>query len=131
MLDPRLITKSGTQSAGRKWVKQMFTCKLCRQIVNNPVECSGCEVVVCKSCVILFTDDFKCPTETCQEIIDMKKPLSKVIVKLLLGLELTCKECLNPFSYSHYEAHKNKCKNENKIMCPLKCSNKLSFSSPG
>ena len=31
-----------------------FTCAHCKHIVNDPRECSGCSVLVCKNCLLAY-----------------------------------------------------------------------------
>lgn len=88
-------------------VPEHFTCKLCGNIVKDPVECESCENLLCKSCK---DSSNECPWGC--EVFKFK-PLAKFAANVYLALTLECKN--KPFgcpfvgSIKTMQSHEDNC----------------------
>ena len=67
-----------------------FQCVKCKYIVNNPLECKGCDSLICKDCIPVEDEEQQCPG--CQK--GEKVQFGKVfgfVMKALQNLNFDCK----------------------------------------
>jgi len=107
--------------------REYFTCRKCRLIVKDPVECTTCRKVVCHGC-----KSDGCPTESCNE--PTFEELNPFVKKHLESLKFHCKNVdlgcdvaggsAFGIPYSKALSHLKKCKSET-YLCPFGCVDEL------
>ena len=79
-------------------IRDMVTCIICLNIIDDPVQCDTCQHSFCLDCI---TKLGKCPMG-CQ---DYKFVNSEICKELLSGLKIKC-ECGNEINYDNIKKHK-------------------------
>jgi WD40 repeat protein len=85
-------------------------CSICLEIVLNPVMCSKCENLFCKSCIdILLTKTNRCPNKC----IFQEKEKNRMLKNILSKIEFKCMYLLNGckafIPYTDFIKHVNSC----------------------
>ncbi len=102
-----------------KNLEEIIKCKICYQIIVNPVDCSFCQKSFCYDCLILFTENNKnCPFGCNFSEIKFKNS-SNAIKNVLSFLKFSCinLDCKNEIDYNEVLLHDEKCEFSN-IKCP-------------
>lgn len=104
-----------------KLIEDYFKCRICKNIVHEPVECSGCEDIFCTSCFEDFLKTNKCCMNFCTDV-KLQRTHANVI-NLLDKLVFRCIfNCGQQIRYQDLERHlilSDSCKNKQTI-CPNK-----------
>ena len=90
-------------------ISPTFECKICCDLVMNPVECENCSKLFCQNCINNWLKNSnKCPNKhqfaKKQELDDwIKKEISKIFIKCpYIG-------CNSNYAYKHWTRHVKKC----------------------
>lgn len=96
--------------------QEKYICKLCQQLLMNPVACSSCGSIFCKDCILPYVITYnKCPNDC--EKFEIVRP-SDEMMKMYSNFELICKNCENTFPLTTFCSHYKKCVNDNeKVVC--------------
>lgn len=96
--------------------QEKFICKICQQLLLNPVACSSCHNVYCRDCILPFIINAnKCPNN-CQTF-ELQRPPEE-LMKIFSTFEIICKTCENTFPLTVFHLHYKKCQGGNdKITC--------------
>src|SRR5688572_10952784 len=92
-----------------KEIYDFLKCPICFETAKNPIECTGCSHVYCKTCLSLVNKDLttiKCPT--CRK----KKSLKTCALgkKLLGAMKIKCpNNCKKAITKSDLNNHLKKC----------------------
>ena len=87
-----------------------FTCSICDCLAWDPVSCSKCDKIFCRSCILKYAEKknicpFRCESYTIREITRNEKDyLNKITIKC------TNLDCSQYFKYYDYKSHLEKCK---------------------
>jgi len=74
-------------------IKDILLCKICMEVLEDPVECSECNSAYCRNCMeIWHAKNPSCPNR-CQPF-HLQKP-HKVLLQMLNTLEITCENIEN------------------------------------
>ena len=89
----------------------LFTCMLCYGIVSQPIKCSGCETLVCKTCLNpkrLEKDQFKCFKKCGSKT--WTDQLSRQEKEILGKMRFRCQNdaCEEEIPYNRYVGHLKK-----------------------
>lgn len=95
-----------------KLIEDLIQCEICKELLNNPIQCQKCENVFCSSCFEEFI------SRTCECPFKCKNPISKpcrIANNLLDNFSFKCiNNCNSNIKYSHLEDHYHKiCPNKN------------------
>ena len=95
-----------------KVFKESVSCPLCFNILINPIMCSKCQIVFCKSCISkLDNKGEKCPNNCTdpnyQNSIGKNEILSK--------LKFNCKKCSSIIPYDNVKNHQKTCNQNQNI----------------
>ncbi len=97
-------------------------CLVCLNIPIEPIQCSKCDIVLCKDCLeILNLSQKNCLSPECQELNCSSKKLyfkaTKFVKEILEQLVINCDFChLEDINYSKYKIHlEEKCESYKKI----------------
>lgn len=85
-------------------------CSICLAMIYDPIMCSKCENIFCRSCInALLKKSFKCPNKCIFE----EKEIGRVLKNLLNKFELQCyfsiNGCLSILLYGDFVKHCNNC----------------------
>ena len=95
-----------------------FICGICLSIVHpNIVECSNCDRLFCKTCIVDWTKRNKtCPN--CRAAFIQTARLHRIAMNTLKELVFRCLKCPDDFKYSENQSHQLICKGLTYV-CPL------------
>jgi len=92
-------------------------CIICHNIPSFPLQCKGCDSIICIRCTRLMGKKYKCPIRCKdQEYIDIK-PKTRLLFDTVY---LPCSVCNNSVNLLELHNHNKKCKNDsikNNIVC--------------
>ena len=79
-------------------IRNMVTCFICLNIMEDPIQCDKCQHSFCLECINKLS---KCPMG-CQNYQFNESQLCK---ELLSGIKIKCKKCGNEINYDNIEKH--------------------------
>ena len=96
--------------------KEQYLCKLCQQILLNPVACSSCKNIYCRECILPYImQHLRCP-DNCSNFEIVRPPEDKM--KMFTSFEILCKNCETAYPLISFYTHYKQCVNGNdKVMC--------------
>jgi hypothetical protein len=104
------------QSMVIQYINERIICVVCHEIVNEPLSCPTCTMIICKSCEIQYSQyNQKCPN--CKNLITF---VPNSFVKYLVNFyTINCPDCNKKYTHEeYYKTHTNSCK-EKMISCEL------------
>lgn len=110
-----------------KNLQDFIKCKICFQILINPVDCCGCQKTFCADCIMLLKENSKnCPFGCDLHQVKIKNS-SAAVKSVLLFLKFSCvnSDCQTEISYGEILTHEENCEFAF-VTCPnLNCNQSL------
>lgn len=118
----RLLNPENTKN-----LNEIIKCKICFQILINPVDCSGCQKSFCYDCIFMLKDNNKNCLFGC-DLREIEIKNSSFAIKTVLSfLKFSCSnmECKEEISYNDVLTHEENCRYLN-IICPnINCNTNI------
>lgn len=108
-------------------VAPAILCTLCQNLLQAPLACSECDVLICKSCI----DNHSKKDNTCPNCLLTFKAaesakLKRVIEVMLPAKIIKCRNCSQPSAYNGARKHAYECRLQ-KRTCGLSCGVPILF----
>jgi len=87
-------------------VEQELKCVICFNLPSEPLQCQGCDSIMCKECSKRMGSPFKCPLRCKNPNYGKVKPKTMLLFD---HLTLRCEKCLKTFKYLESANHEVKC----------------------
>ena len=85
-----------------------FACEICLCVVEDPLECSTCNQLMCNGCITNWLSQNKtCPN--CRAAWVPTKSLNRFVKQQLDAFEFKCDKCQVVFKYEQRKAHWESC----------------------
>lgn len=98
-------------------MKEEINCSICLSILDDPKQCSVCEILFCSQCISTWVDKNKsCPFKCANFKIE---DASRIIKNMLSKLEFKCEVCEKFILYDKMKPHKLICKKIEYVCCPI------------
>jgi len=107
-INPNIVTNNDFFNS----MEQLLVCKYCKGLLNDPLECSNCELIYCKHCTTI-------PNICKDKCLNNSFNKKKIHLYLMEKLLVKCKACKKDFNLITYQQHLEEC---NKVDCLL-CGN--------
>ena len=90
-------------------IAELFRCKLCHGLLNQPRTCKECNHNFCQFCITnyLFNNSGKCPE--CFSKVESLNKLPINLVDILLKIKLKCRDCNSYLKYKMLFQHREHC----------------------
>lgn len=98
-------------------MKEEINCSICLSILDDPKQCSVCEILFCNQCITTWVDKNKsCPFKCANFKIE---DASRIVKNMLSKLEFKCEICEKLIQYDKLKPHKLICKKIEYVCCPI------------
>jgi len=87
-------------------IEQELNCVVCLTLPSEPLQCQGCDSIMCKECSKSLGEQNKCPLRCQNPNYGKVKPKTMMLFD---HLELRCEKCLKTFKCLEFAKHKPKC----------------------
>lgn len=92
-------------------IENILTCKICLDLITNPVQCKVCENCFCNLCINITWAKgcpMRCDNESLFSSFKKGKP-NKTFTHIYDNVKIKCNECIKVMSIKKYKDHKNLC----------------------
>ena len=93
-------------------IEQELRCVICLTLPSAPLQCQGCDSIMCKECSKSMGSPFNCPLRCKNPNYGKVKPKTMLLFD---HLKLRCEKCLETFKCLEFAKHKAKCGRKSSI----------------